>query len=284
MSSTSARLVRMIGTRAPSTIPAASAPARNERLLASMLPASRSGTTSTLARPATGETIFFTDAASALIALSSASGPSSTPPVIWPRSAILHSAAASSVEVTSGLMVSIALRIATHGSATPIACARSMAFWTMSTFTLRSGAMLTAASVITSASSWPGTSMMKQWLIRRPVRNPVSRATTADISSSVCRLPFIKASARPSRTSATALAAASWLCTASTSSNAPMSIEASAAARSILSRGPTRIGVISCSRAASTALSSETLSHGCAIAVTAGSCCRARSTSRMNFP
>ena len=54
----SARLVRMIGTRAPSTMPAASAPARNDRLLASMLPASRSGTTSTLARPATGESIF----------------------------------------------------------------------------------------------------------------------------------------------------------------------------------------------------------------------------------
>ena len=45
----SARLVRMIGTRAPSTMPAASASARKVRLLASMLPASRSGTTSTLA-------------------------------------------------------------------------------------------------------------------------------------------------------------------------------------------------------------------------------------------
>ena len=53
----SARLVRMIGTRAPSTMPAASAPARKDRLLASMLPASRSGTTSTFARPATGETM-----------------------------------------------------------------------------------------------------------------------------------------------------------------------------------------------------------------------------------
>ena len=36
-------------------------------------------------------------AASGLIALSSASGPSSMPPLIWPRSAILHKAAASSV-------------------------------------------------------------------------------------------------------------------------------------------------------------------------------------------
>ncbi len=48
--SESARLVRMIGTRAPTTMPAASAPARYERLLASMLPASRSGTTRMSAR------------------------------------------------------------------------------------------------------------------------------------------------------------------------------------------------------------------------------------------
>ena len=46
----------------------------------------------------------------------------------------------------------------------------------------------------------------------RAVRMPVSRATTAPINSSVCRLPFIRASALPSRTSSTALAAESWLC------------------------------------------------------------------------
>ena len=69
--------------------------------------------------------------------------------------------------------------------------------------------MLTAASVMISGSLWPGTSMTKQWLMRRAVRMPVSRATTAPISSSVCRLPFISASALPSRTSSTALAAES---------------------------------------------------------------------------
>ena len=37
--------------------------------------------------------------------------------------------------------------------------------------------------------------MMKTWLRRRPVRRPVSRATTAPNSSSVCRLPFIRTSA-----------------------------------------------------------------------------------------
>ena len=41
----------MIGTRAPSTMPAASALARKVRFLASMLPASRSGTTRICARP-----------------------------------------------------------------------------------------------------------------------------------------------------------------------------------------------------------------------------------------
>ena len=39
--------------------------------------------------------------------------------------------------------------------------------------------------------------MTKTWLMRRPVRRPVSRATTAPISSSVCRLPFISSSASP---------------------------------------------------------------------------------------
>ena len=39
--------------------------------------------------------------------------------------------------------------------------------------------------------------MRKTWLMRRPVRRPVSRATTAPSSSSVCRLPFISSSALP---------------------------------------------------------------------------------------
>jgi hypothetical protein len=77
------------------------------------------------------------------------------------------------------LTVSIALRMATRTSLTPSAWARSIAFWTMSTLTSSVGAMLTAASVMISASSWSGTSMMKQWLIRRAVRRPVSRGHRA---------------------------------------------------------------------------------------------------------
>ena len=53
-----------------------------------------------------------------------------------------------------------------------MACARSMAFWMMSTLSSSVGAMLTAASVMISGSGWPGTSMMKQWLMRRAVRMP----------------------------------------------------------------------------------------------------------------
>ena len=58
--------------------------------------------------------------------------------------------------------------------------------------------------------------MMKTWLIRRSVRRPVADEVTSRISSSVCRLPFIRSSPLPSRISATACAAAAWLCGAST--------------------------------------------------------------------
>ena len=98
-------------------MPAASAFERNVRFLASMLPASRSGTTRICAWPATGEWMPLIRAASGLMALSKASGPSSSPPVIWPRSAILQSAAASIVEGIFGVTVSTADRIATLGVA-----------------------------------------------------------------------------------------------------------------------------------------------------------------------
>ena len=78
--------------------------------------------------------------------------------------------------------------------------------------------MLIAASVTMTTRSMAGTSMMKQWLMRRAVRNPVSRFTTAAISSSVCRLPFISISTLPSRASRTAVSAEATLCGASTSS------------------------------------------------------------------
>ena len=58
--------------------------------------------------------------------------------------------------------------------------------------------------------------MTKTWLMRRPVRRPVSRATTAPAARRCAGCLSSAASASPSRTSATAFAAAAWLCGAST--------------------------------------------------------------------
>src|SRR5262249_46579336 len=85
----SARDVRITGTRAPSTMPAESALASRLRFLASILPASRPGTTRICACPATFELIPLMRAALGSMALSKASGPSRSAPVICPRSAIL---------------------------------------------------------------------------------------------------------------------------------------------------------------------------------------------------
>src|SRR5260221_8319 len=70
----SARDVRMMGTRAPSTRPALSALARKLSSLAKMLPASRSGARSMSGSPATSERIPFVLAASLLMALLKAVG------------------------------------------------------------------------------------------------------------------------------------------------------------------------------------------------------------------
>src|SRR5215510_399573 len=118
-------------------------------------------------------------AASGSIALSNASGPSRTPPVICPRSAILQSAAASMVEGILAVTVSTAERIATRGVPRPTWVNRSIAFCTMSRLASRSGKMLMAASVMKSVSRYVGTSRMKTWLIRRAVRRPVLLEVTS---------------------------------------------------------------------------------------------------------
>ena len=112
--------------------------------------------------------------------------------------------------------------------------------------------------------------MTKQWLIRRSVRMPVSRAITAAISSSVCRLPFISAPALPSRTRATAFAAELWLCADSTIGRSAMSNPYRAATSRMRAGGPTRIGSIRPSLRASIAPPSDTSSQGCATAVVTG--------------
>ena len=93
--------------------------------------------------------------------------------MIWPRSAILHSAAASIVDGTLGLTVSMALRIATRTSVDAHgACARSIAFCTMSTLSSSVGRDVHRGIGDDQRVGWPGTSMTKQWLMRRAVRMP----------------------------------------------------------------------------------------------------------------
>jgi hypothetical protein len=67
------------------------------------------------------------------MALSKASGPSTTAPVIGPRSAIVRKAAASMVEAILEVTVSTADRAATFGRSMPRTWARSMAFCAIST-------------------------------------------------------------------------------------------------------------------------------------------------------
>jgi hypothetical protein len=97
---------------------------------------------------------------------------------------------------------------------------------------------------------------------RRWVRNPLSRVTIADISSSVRRLPFIKSSASPVRTRSAAFAAEAWLWGTCTICNAPRSLCAALAVASIVEAGPTKMGRISPFSEASTAPPKAVFSQG----------------------
>jgi hypothetical protein len=125
--------------------------------------------------------------------------------------------------------------------------------------------------------------MMKTWLIRRSVLSPVSRDATAARSSSECKLPFIRTSPLPARTSSTAFAAEAWLWGVSTISYRPMSSRLSAATARILDAGPTRMGTIIPASAASTAPLSEVSSQGCATTVATGLIALAASIRRSYF-
>ena len=97
---------------------------------------------------------------------------------------------------------------------------------------------------------------------RRSVRRPPARETTSAISSSVCRLPFISASASPFLTSVTAIAAASWLCLTLTMRKLRMSNPFSSASERILLSGPIRIGSMKPASAASSGPFSDSTSQG----------------------
>ena len=98
------------------------------------------------------------------------------PSLIWLRSAILHSDAASMVARIFAVTVSTAARIATFGSATPSIWARSIAFCTVSTLSSRVGSMLIATSVMSSVRGSVDTSATNMWLTRRSVRIPVEQS------------------------------------------------------------------------------------------------------------
>ena len=213
----SAREVSTIGTRAPRTMPAASAWARKVRFFASMLPASRSGTTRIWPWPATGPRDALDPRRLGVDGV--VEGERAVEQAAGDLAALGHLAEGGGLDRRGDLR-----RHRLDGgedrdaSACPCRC-RPRGRWRSGrcrAWSSRSGKMLIAASVMNSVSGWPGTSMMKTWLIRRSVRRPVAEAATSFISSSVCRLPFISSSPLPSRISATAWAAAAWLCGAST--------------------------------------------------------------------
>ena len=107
--------------------------------------------------------------------------------------------------------------------------------------------------------------------MRRAVRRPVSRLTTAPISSSVCRLPFISASALPSRTSCDRLRRRRPGCAARRRARRPRDVELellrrpprSARAGRPGSADQAQLGRVDRAR-------SELSSHGCATAVGIG--------------
>jgi hypothetical protein len=100
------------------------------------------------------------------------------------------------------------------------------------------------------------------------------------MSSSVCRLPFIRHSTRPSRTSRTAAAADASLCGASTISIPERSRSAFCATARMRCPGPTSTGAISPIFAASIAPVSEAASQGCTTAVGTAGSVRARASRR----
>ena len=153
------------------------APAKYSSCLAIILPDSKSGATKMSACPATAEAMCLICAAWLETALSNASGPSSKPPLICPRSAILHKAAASSVDGMLGLTVSTAERMATFGVPTPMICANKIAFCTMSAFSAKVGAMFSAASVMYKGLGYMGASKRNTCDMRRPVRKPFCDTT-----------------------------------------------------------------------------------------------------------
>ena len=175
------------------------------------------------------------------------------------------------VDGTFGLTVSIADRMATRTSGRPIACARSIAFCRMSTLSSSVGAMLTAASVMISASR----------VIRHVHHEAVAdapRGAQARIALDHRGHQLVGVQAALHQGLGLALAhqlhrrRGGRLAVGRIDDLDAGQIDAcsSAATARMRSRGPTRIGAIRPSLAASIAPSSEDASQGCATAVGVG--------------
>ena len=123
--------------------------------------------------------------------------------------------------------------------------------------------------------------MTKTWLIRRAVRRPVLDDATARISSSVCRLPFISSSPLAWWMSSTRLGGRLFAVRrVDDLETADVEACCAAATAAILARGPTRIGTMIPSSAASIAPRSDVSSHGWTTMVVAGGTCLARAINR----
>jgi len=120
---------------------------------------------------------------------------------------------------------------------------REIAFWMMSAFSARLGWMLSAASVMSSGLGYSGTSKRNTCDMRRPERS-AGWASTALISSSVCRLPFISTSTSRRAAMPAASSAAAWLCSTEMISTPSRSMPASAATARMRASGPMSTGTI----------------------------------------
>ena len=230
-----------------------------------------------------GEPMPLIRAASGSMALSKASGPSSRPPVIWPRSAILQSAAASMVEGILVVTVSTADRIATAARRGRSPAQRSIAFWTMSRLVSRSGKMLIAASVMKSVSGWP------RHVHDEDMADPPLGAEPGRRDGDLAH-QLVGVQAALHQELAPALAdqrdglGGGGVAVRRVDDLAAGEIEAVLGRTSrILASGPTSTGSISCSAAASIAPRSEVSSQGWATIVTAGVPSRAAAIRRSYF-
>ena len=194
--------------------------------------------------------------------------PVQQPPVIWPRSAILHSAAASMVDGTLRIDRLHRAQDRHPDLGTPSACARSMAFWTMSTLSSRVGAMFTAASVMISAIR------MTRHVHDEAVADPARRADAA-LTRNHRGHQFVGVQAAlhqrlgPSRAHEFDRLGGRIVTVLGVHDLHAGDVETRALPPRlrIRSAGPTKIGSIRRSFAASIAPCSETSSHGCTTAV-----------------